>query len=110
MFRDAKKELERLNQQLLEAEDDAQEQEEYENPPLEEDPDDSVWEENEEDWEEHEDEDDANWEEDTIDLSDGFELPPRRKPDRTLQAAILLLITGLVLLTAWLIAKRRGLI
>ena len=101
MFRDAKEELERLNQQLLDAENEPvdqgpapQPEDAYEEAPLEEE-DDTAY---------------SDWEEDLYEETDDFEAPPPRKSDRTLLAAILLLITGLVLLTAWMLAKRRGLV
>ena len=88
MFRDREEELERLNRELMEAEDEEDEEEEEED------------EEEEELWDEDEDEEPE--EESEADT-------PQQSP-RALIAIVLLVTAGVLLFLAYLLAKREGLL
>ena len=91
MFQDAKEELERLNRQLLEEDDEEEYDEEDE------------YEEDEEEYEE----DEAQEDEDTT--PEDLEQEPQRS-GWGLVSAILLLTAGVILLLAFLLARRGGIL
>ena len=89
MFRDREEELERLNRELMEAEEEEAEEEEEEEAEEEEE----LWDEDEDEEPEEESEADT----------------PQQSP-RALIAIVLLVTAGVLLFLAYLLAKREGLL